>query len=99
MLERVKKMLAAGMEVKIVTARATPGADGKPDPAVIYAIQLWCERHLGKRLEVTNQKDYGMLELWDDRAVQVVSNTGRRVDGEPDPCCYNSKCEKCKELL
>jgi len=22
-----------------------------------------------------------MLELWDDRAVQVIPNTGRRVDG------------------
>ena len=24
-------------------------------------------------------KDYGMIELWDDRAVQVVPNTGIRI--------------------
>lgn len=30
---------------------------------------------------ITNQKDYGMIELWDDRRVQVEPNTGRRVDG------------------
>ena len=27
-------------------------------------------------------KDYGMVELWDDRAVQVKPNTGERVDGK-----------------
>ena len=34
---------------------------------------------LGVTLAVTCVKDYGMVELWDDRAVQVVMNTGRRV--------------------
>ena len=39
--------------------------------------------HFGVVLPVTNVKDWHMLELWDDRAVQVEPNTGRRVDGEP----------------
>jgi hypothetical protein len=30
-------------------------------------------------LEVTNVKDLHMVELWDDRCVQVVSNTGEPV--------------------
>jgi hypothetical protein len=31
---------------------------------------------------VTCMKDYGMIQLWDDRAVRVVENTGQ-------PCCGN----------
>jgi hypothetical protein len=77
MLERVKNMLASGVEVRIFTARACDG-----DSAVIAAIQNWTERHLGHRLVVTCTKDYQMLELWDDRAVQVIPNTGERADGK-----------------
>jgi hypothetical protein len=35
---------------------------------------------LGQKLEVTCVKDLGMEQLFDDRAVQVVPNTGKRVD-------------------
>lgn len=82
MQERVKRWLAEGWEVKIVTARVSV-----PDlaDAARAAIQDWCEEHVGRRLEVTNCKDYAMVEIWDDRAVQVEANTGRRMDGEPDP--------------
>ena len=41
---------------------------------------MWCQAHLGRVLPVTCVKDFGMVELWDDRAVQVVPNDGRRVD-------------------
>jgi len=50
---------------------------------VITPIQEWCKKHIGQVLEVTNVKDYGMIELWDDRAVQVEMNTGRRIGDEP----------------
>jgi hypothetical protein len=40
------------------------------------AIQAWLREHIGQELEITCVKDYGMVELWDDRAVQVVINTG-----------------------
>lgn len=43
------------------------------------AIQDWTEKHLGARLTVTCVKDLHMIELWDDRAVQVVVNTGRTL--------------------
>lgn len=42
-------------------------------------IKAWCIEHLGEELPVTCFKDYGMLELWDDRAVQVEPNTGNPV--------------------
>jgi hypothetical protein len=33
-------------------------------------------------LPITNVKDYGMYELWDDRAKQVVPNTGVAVEDQ-----------------
>lgn len=45
------------------------------------AIEKWCIRQFGRKLPITNVKDYGCIEFWDDRAVQVEPNTGRRVDG------------------
>lgn len=27
--------------------------------------------------------DFAMVELWDDRCVQVIPNTGKRADGKP----------------
>lgn len=74
MVDRVKTWLAAGEEVRIFTARVS---DGKPETK--SAIEQWCEVHLGARIPVTNIKDYQMSELWDDRAVQVVKNTGQPV--------------------
>jgi hypothetical protein len=59
-------------DVRIFTARTE---DSYP------AIRRWCIRHLGRELPITNVKDFAMIELWDDRAVQVEANTGRRVDG------------------
>lgn len=71
MVARVRNWLATGLEVRIFTARAF-----KASPDVIRAIEDWSEKHIGQRLEVTCTKDYGMLELWDDRAVSVEPNTG-----------------------
>ena len=77
MVERVKAWLANGIEVRIFTARVW----GDDRDGVAAIIQDWCEQHIGQRLAVTCTKDYGMVELWDDRAVQVIPNTGRRADG------------------
>ena len=33
-------------------------------------------------MPITNKKDHLMKELWDDRAIQVVQNTGERADGK-----------------
>ena len=76
MFDRVTAWLAAGRTVKIFTARVCAEAE-----AVTAHIHAWCERHGLPALEVTNVKDFGMIELWDDRAVQVVINTGARADG------------------
>lgn len=72
MKQRVREWLAEGRDVRIFTARKE---ESHP------AIRAWCLRHLGRELVITNVKDFAMIELWDDRAVQIVPNTGRRVDG------------------
>ena len=69
MLRRVRLWLEQGMRVKIVTARAG-------DPAGLAATQAWLKAQGLPELEVTDRKDFGMIELWDDRAIQVVQNTG-----------------------
>lgn len=86
MLERVKKWIAEGVEVRIFTARVGFGAgyseeSGRSDDADFSReqrelIEAWCEKHVGKKLPVTAVKDFKMIELWDDRCVQVQKNTG-----------------------
>jgi hypothetical protein len=80
MVARVKRWLAEGQDVRIFTARVTTDEEW-----IVDLIERWCLEHVGRKLPVTNVKDYGMIELWDDRAVQVEANTGRRMDGQPDP--------------
>lgn len=74
MVDRVKLWLGAGVEVRIFTARVCMG-----EQAVVATIQAWCLEHIGCILPVTCEKDFGMIELWDDRAVQVIANTGEPI--------------------
>ena len=75
MVNRVKKWLADGQAVKIFTARLCKDPDGEQE----RLIKAWSLEHIGQELEVTNVKDYGMIELWDDRVRQVIANTGELV--------------------
>jgi len=85
MVKRVKKWLAEGKEVKIMTARVSHFNHNTDEiQKARLAIQKWCIKHLGEPLDVTCEKDYEMIELWDDRAVGVIPNTGERVDGKED---------------
>lgn len=73
MLNRVLDWLNAGHEVRIFTARASV-------PEQIPFVVAWCKEHLGRELPVTNVKDFGMVTLYDDRCVQVETNTGRLIE-------------------
>ena len=81
MVERVQKMLMQGTIVKIFTARISH-VDPTVRLQVIQAINEWCLKHIGRVLEVTCIKDFGMLKLYDDRAIQVEKNTGRILGEE-----------------
>lgn len=77
MVERVKGWIAEGRDVRIFTARVAPAlSEAWVVSECRTAIEDWCLEHLGKILPVTHEKDYAMVELWDDRCVQVVPNTG-----------------------
>lgn len=77
MLERVKAWLDAGQMVQIVTARVGPGVPPEERQQQAIRIGLWCKMHLGQMVPVRCSKDFSMRELWDDRAIQVQTNTGR----------------------
>jgi hypothetical protein len=82
MVDRVKGWLAAGLDVRIFTARVShDGTYQRLLEARVArsSIENWCEQHFGRVLPITNVKDYAMLELWDDRAVQVEVNTGNLI--------------------
>jgi broad specificity phosphatase PhoE len=64
MIDKVKSLIACGKEVRIFTACIADDVDGKKEAA----IKAWCKTHIGRELPVTNEKDPGMVALWDDRA-------------------------------
>lgn len=90
MVERVRHWLAEGRDVRIFTARV--GCQGgyseesEREANELFAaeqraqIEAWCLRYVGRKLPVTCQKDFRMVELWDDRCVRVRPNVGL-------PCC------------
>lgn len=82
-VERIKKYLADGYEVRIVTARVCSRAVGEAERAR-RIIESYCLHHIGQALPVTHEKDFGMIRLYDDRCVQVEFNTGRLI-GVDDP--------------
>lgn len=80
MAERLRSWLERGERVKIFTARVSTTSQNKADAfEQKRIIQGWVQKHFGAVLEVVCEKDFRMIELWDDRAIQVEKNTGRRI--------------------
>jgi len=90
MVTLVRQWISDGLDVRIFTARVDGGevaiAMGNENgerfrdvKRIVCIIEAWCLQHVGVVLPVTNKKDYGMIQLWDDRAVQVVPNEGRPI--------------------
>lgn len=90
-VDYAKRLLAAGVEVKIMTARACTILwliDEEEADRGLTAIRKWCFEQFGQYLEVTAEKDFSMLYLVDDRAYRMEFNTGRmginRLPSIPD---------------
>jgi methionine synthase I (cobalamin-dependent) len=84
MVGRVKNMLMMGHHVKLMSARASSNGTITRDLEAAkfrVAAHAWMIDHLGIALPVTSEKNFAMIELWDDRAVQVMPNTGLPVNG------------------
>lgn len=79
MVERIKQWRKEGKEVRIFTARVANNGTAedilKAQRATVFIME-YCKKHLGEILPITCMKDQHMLEIWDDRAVQLVPNTG-----------------------
>lgn len=89
MKDRIIQWLKEGKEVCIFTARVGKENDicwktREPFTAaqMIKVIQDWLETNGLPRLEVTCRKDNTIIEFWDDRAIQVIPNTGRTLAEE-----------------
>jgi len=82
MVRRVHDWLDEGITVKVLTARV--GSPNSVQPAIQRRlIHRWLRLRCNlPSLQIVANKDEDMIELWDDRVVQVVPNTGLRADGE-----------------
>jgi hypothetical protein len=70
------------------------------DPTIFWQryqcalIAAWCQEYLGQVLPITATKDFHLWQLWDDRCVQMVSNTGQPISelfvgrDKADPSCH-----------
>ena len=76
MVQRVKEWLDEGITVKVFTARVCSLQSKEQIAEQRELIEAWCVTHIGRKLEVTCEKDFNMVELWDNRAVGVIENSG-----------------------
>jgi len=83
MVTRIKRWRKERITVKILTARASTlnrnNLTYDEFMLGMLAIENWCLINLGEVLEITAEKDHHMKELWDDRAIQVQTNTGEKL--------------------
>ncbi len=74
--ETVKRLLTIRLlgayDVKVMTARV--GIGEHPEFRAVFGA--WATEHLGFVPELTCTKDFGMVALYDDRAIAVGLNTG-----------------------
>lgn len=78
MVKLVKQWLDEGKDVRIFTARYNEGEHA------IVMVQRWTQKVFGRALPVTAHKDFGMVALFDDRAITVESNTGKILSSNWD---------------
>jgi hydroxymethylpyrimidine pyrophosphatase-like HAD family hydrolase len=71
MIWKVRIELAKGRQVRIFTARAAH------DLREIQKVRKWVQKHIGVDLPVVCFKTMETEEIWDNRARQVITNTGR----------------------
>ena len=79
MVQRVRRWVREGKEVRILTARGASHFGNAPKYEQQVAIHSWINKHIGHPLEVTDKKDFEMLRLYDDRVRQVEEGTGEVV--------------------
>lgn len=79
MVERWKAYREKGVKCIIFTARASESPDQE---MAMKIIDAWAMQHLGEIPPVTNEKTPDIVRIYDDRARQVIENTGEVVGEE-----------------
>jgi hypothetical protein len=77
-LQHLLNEKAKGRSISILTARASSN-----DPGLRRAVRTWLDRHGLEGVHITSQKTPDMVEIIDDRARQVIPDTGRVVGDHP----------------
>lgn len=70
MMARVRRWREEGIKVKIFTARAA-------HEEYLPPIRKWLKKQKLADMEITNELDPYVIEVWDDRAIQVITNTAQ----------------------
>lgn len=78
MIDLAKKYEKSGLDIKIFTARVSSNNPNREKS--LKAITKWSYEVFGKPLEITAEKDFGMIDLYDDRCHRVEANTGILLD-------------------
>lgn len=76
MINKIKEYITLGVKVKIFTARVCSTQTPEHIAAAKETIRQWTLKYIGVEVEATAEKDWYMLEYYDDRAIQVRYNTG-----------------------
>lgn len=80
MVRCIQEHLKKGEHVTIFSDRIHDDEKtGVTADQIIKAIGDWTEVNVGVRLDATNVKSHTFDRIYDDIAVQVVPNTGKRV--------------------
>ncbi len=82
MIALLRKYIEEGKEVKIFTARvSTNGTIHSIYDAVVarHFIHKWCEKNIGRKIDVVSVKDFRMRLLYDDSVIRVKTDTGEIV--------------------
>jgi hypothetical protein len=82
-MRKVKAALAHSDEVYIFSARVCPGSDWKTAQHATQAMAEMAEssrKLFGTVLPITCLKAWDWHEIWDDRAKQVIPNTGEFLE-------------------
>lgn len=80
---RVHPILSVSLFGEMEVVKGATTGDFLVGQEAVRAIQRWCMTNLNHGLPITCVKDPQCLALYDDIAVQVVPNEGRRADGKP----------------
>ena len=80
---RIHPILSVSLQGELSVKNGTSTGDFLVGQQAVLAVQRWCLSNLGHVLEITCVKDARCVALYDDIAIQVVPNEGRRADGKP----------------